>query len=81
MRVSFGAIGMRCVMLLAGASDNLAADASTFMLEMVEAACFLKDATSDRYERSQDRDHGKTFLCLFAFVFFFFCFFISFFLV
>jgi DNA mismatch repair ATPase MutS len=32
----------------AGASDNLAADASTFMLEMVEAACFLKDATSDR---------------------------------
>jgi DNA mismatch repair ATPase MutS len=31
----------------------LSADASTFMVEMAEAACFLKDATPDRYAKSE----------------------------
>ena len=46
----------------AGASDNLSADASTFMVEMAEAACFLKDATADRFVKHKHctRNHAQT---------------------
>jgi len=46
--------------LEAGASDNLSADASTFMVEMAEAACFLRDATPDRFSlpRAHVRVHA-----------------------